>query len=69
MFSSVRSFCTMKMARSPTILELGVTFMMSPSMSLTLRYISFTSSNLCPRPSASTCGCRFVYCPPGISYL
>ena len=67
MFSGVRSFCTMKMARSPTILELGVTFMMSPSISFTVRYISLTSSKRWPRPSASTCGCRFVYCPPGIS--
>ena len=41
--------------------------MMSPSMSLTVRYISLTSSNLWPRPSASTWGCRFVYWPPGIS--
>ena len=37
MFSGVSWFWVMKMARSPTILEEGVTFTMSPSISLTLR--------------------------------
>ena len=66
-FSGVRSFWTIKIAISPTIFEDGVTFTRPPSISLTVRYISFTSSNLCPRPRLSTCGFRLVYWPPGIS--
>jgi hypothetical protein len=50
-----------------TIFDDGVTFTRSPSMSLTDLYISLTSANRCPRPRETTCGCRFVYCPPGIS--
>ena len=67
MLSGVRPFWTMKMARSPTILEDGVTLMMSPSMSFTDLYISLTSLKRLPRPRASTWGWRLVYCPPGIS--
>ena len=56
-----RAFCTMKMARSPTTLDEGVTFTGSPSISLTVLYISLTSSNRSPRPRDSTCGRRLVY--------
>ena len=54
MFSGVRSFWTMKMARSPTILEEGVTFTISPSILLTVQYISLTSSKRWPRPKLVT---------------
>lgn len=46
MFSGVRPFCTMNMAMSPTAFDEGVTLIMSPSISFTALYISFTSSNL-----------------------
>ena len=67
MFSGVRSFCTMNMARSPTIFELGVTLMMSPSISFTVRYISLDLVEALAEAEASTWGWRFVYWPPGIS--
>ena len=67
MFSGVSPFATMNIAMSPTILDDGVTLMMSPSMSLTFLYINFTSSNFSPSPNDSTCGLRLEYCPPGIS--
>ena len=68
-FSGVRSFCTMKIAISPTAFDDGVTFTMSPSIWFTSLYIFFTSLILWPRPKLSTCACRLEYCPPGISYL
>ena len=43
------------------ITEEGVTFAGSPSISLTVLYISLTSSKRSPRPSDSTCGRRLVY--------
>ena len=49
------------------ITDEGVTLTRSPSISLTVLYISLTSSNLPPRPRETTCGWRLVYWPPGIS--
>ena len=40
------TYCTIKIAKSPTIFDEGVTFTMSPTISLTFLYISLTSLNL-----------------------
>ena len=53
---------------SPTTLELGVTFTMSPNISFTSAYARATSGHRwSSMPSERACSRRFVYWPPGIS--
>jgi len=58
---------TMSSAMSPTALEVGVTFTMSPNMALTSAYAAATSGQRASSiPSARACSRRLVYCPPGM---
>mmetsp|Transcript_5584 Transcript_5584/g.11376 ORF Transcript_5584/g.11376 Transcript_5584/m.11376 type:complete len:287 (-) Transcript_5584:1444-2304(-) len=63
-----RSLDTMNCARSPTTLELGVTFTMSPHTSFAIAYAFFTFSHCSPRPREVAWNLRLVYWPPGISW-
>ena len=65
--STVMSWLTRKIARSPTTLLDGVTFTMSPKAMFTSAYVRAISCQRAPRPIDSACSFRFVYCPPGIS--
>mmetsp|Transcript_23155 Transcript_23155/g.78199 ORF Transcript_23155/g.78199 Transcript_23155/m.78199 type:complete len:244 (+) Transcript_23155:1861-2592(+) len=61
------AFATKNCAKSPTTLEEGVTFGMSPRTLFAMAYAFFTSPKRPSKPSCLDWNSRFVYCPPGIS--
>ena len=56
-------------ARSPTTLELGVTFTMLPRIRFAAAYMSSMASKRSPSPRAMACWRRFESWPPGISWV
>jgi hypothetical protein len=57
-----------KSVMSPTTLDDGVTFTMSPKSWLTSAYVRAISGQRCAMPIDAACSFRLVYWPPGISW-